>query len=68
MTIVDQHTNITRIVKDGQVLFSGETAEKKPEEPPVDKSKLTVKDILDFADQVKIEDVRELLELSLIHI
>lgn len=62
VTIVDQHTNITRIVKDGQVLFSGETAEKKPEEPPVDKSKLTVKDILDFADQVKIEDVRELLE------
>ena len=62
VTIVDQHTNITRIVKDGQVLFSGETTEKKQEEPPVDKSKLTVKDILDFADQVKIEDVRELLE------
>ena len=50
VTIVDQHTNITRIVKDGQVLFSGETTEKKQEEPPVDKSKLTVKDILDFAD------------------
>ena len=62
VTIVDQHTNITKIVKDGQVLFSGETTEKKPEEPPFDKSKLTVKDILDFADQVKIEDVQELLE------
>lgn len=65
VTIVDQHTNITKIVKDGKVLFSKEEDEEKKEEKTdtaIDKSKLTVKDILDFADQVKIEDVEEILE------
>lgn len=61
VTIVDQHTNITRIVKDGEILLSSESQEEEAK-TDIDKSKLTVKDILDFADQVKIEDVKEILE------
>ena len=61
ITIVDQHTNITKIVKDDQVLLSKEVKEEEVDSV-IDKSKLTVKDILDFADQVKIEDVKEILE------
>ena len=60
ITIVDQHTNITKIVKDDQVLLSKEVKEEEVDSV-IDKSKLTVKDILDFADQVKIEDVKEIL-------
>lgn len=61
VTIVDQHTNITKILKDGKVLLSKESREEKTSSD-IDKSKLTVKDILDFADQVQIEDVEEILE------
>lgn len=61
VTIVDQHTNITKILKDGKVLLSKESSEKETSSD-IDKSKLTVKDILDFADQVQIEDVEEILE------
>lgn len=61
VTIVDQHTNITRIVKDGEILLSSESQEEEAK-TDIDKSKLAVKDILDFADQVRIEDVEEILE------
>lgn len=61
VTIIDQHTNITKILKDGKVLLSKESREEKTSSD-IDKSKLTVKDILDFADQVQIEDVEEILE------
>ena len=61
VTIVDQHTNITRIVKDGEILLSSES-QKEEAKADIDKSKLTVKDILEFADQVRIEDVEEILE------
>lgn len=61
VTIVDQHTNITKILKDGKVLLSKESREEETSSD-IDKSKLTVKDILDFADQVQIEDVEEILE------
>lgn len=61
VTIVDQHTNITRIVKDGAILLSSESQEEEAK-TDIDKSKLAVKDILDFADQVRIEDVEEILE------
>ena len=61
VTIVDQHTNITRIVKDGEILLSSESQEEEAK-TDIDKSKMAVKDILDFADQVRIEDVEEILE------
>lgn len=61
VTIVNHHTNITKIEKDGQILLDNPVKEKESS-PKVDKSKLTVKDILDFADQVEISDIQDTLE------
>lgn len=61
VTIVNHHTNITKIVKDEEVLLE-QPVEAEAEEAGIDKSKLTVKDILDFANCVKIEDIKETLE------
>lgn len=61
VTIVNHHTNITKIVRDGEVLLD-QPVEAEAEDAGIDKSQLTVKDILDFANCVKIDDVREILE------
>lgn len=60
VTIINQHTNITRIVRDGKVLLD-QPVEAEDKDAGVDKSTLTVKDILDFADQVKMEDIEEII-------
>ena len=59
--IANYHTNIVLVEKNGEIL------EKKPvagesEEGLTDRSLLNMKDILDFARTVDIEDVREVLE------
>ena len=61
VTIVNHHTNITKIEKDGEILLENPVKEEEAS-PEIDKSRLTVKNILDFADQVKISDVEEVLE------
>ncbi len=55
------HTNITRIEKNGQVLFS---REQMPQEAAAagDKELLNMKDIYTFANEVALEDVREIIE------
>ncbi len=56
--IVDNHTNIVLIKKDGEILYENlPTDEKK-----ADRSTLSVEDIIEFADSVDVEDVRETLE------
>ena len=56
--IADAHTNIVCVKLDGQVLY-----ENIPQaEQRADKSCLNVEDIINFATQVEIEDVCELLE------
>ncbi|MDO4474561.1 MAG: L-serine ammonia-lyase, iron-sulfur-dependent, subunit alpha [Eubacteriales bacterium] len=60
VTIVSNHTNITRIVKDGEVLLD-RPVEAKTEDAGIDKSQLTVKNILDFADCVDIKDIDEVI-------
>ena len=57
VTISNRHTLITKIVKDGEILFEHKVSEESPDY--VDKSLLNVKDILIFADEVKIDDIRE---------
>lgn len=59
VTIINRHTYITKIVKDGQILFE-KGLEGKGEE--VDKSLLNVNDILEFADTVDLKDVEEVLK------
>lgn len=60
VTIVSQHTNITKIVKNGEVLLD-QPVEAEAEDAGIDKSKLTVKDILEFANQVKLEDIADVI-------
>ncbi|MDO5540074.1 MAG: L-serine ammonia-lyase, iron-sulfur-dependent, subunit alpha [Eubacteriales bacterium] len=57
VTIINRHTLITKIVKDGEILFEHHVSEDSPEY--VDKALLNVKDILAFADEVEIDDIRE---------
>ncbi len=68
--IKDRHSNITRIEKDGEVLFNlveAEKIESQDEEDHIkrlakDRSCLTVAQIVDFAKTADIEDVKETLD------
>lgn len=63
VTIINRHTYITKIVKDGEILFSNEPVEHRPAgAKTADRFLLNVKDILRFADTVKLADVQEVLE------
>ncbi|MBR5489658.1 MAG: serine dehydratase subunit alpha family protein [Oscillospiraceae bacterium] len=59
VSVVNRHTLITRIEKDGEVIFTndvGGSVQRKE-----DYSCLNVRNILDFADNVNIEDVRHII-------
>ena len=60
LRITDLHTNIVLIEKNGKVLFEADSAANDGGE--TDRSVLNVQDIVDFAETVDIDDVRELLE------
>ena len=63
VTVEHEHTNITRIEKNGEVLYAGKVrAASGSEEVPVDKSLLNVRDIVAFANEVRLEDVKPMLE------
>ncbi len=57
--IAGQHTNVIRRSLDGKDIFFREYAEEVAE--PADRYLLTVEDIIDFADTVKMEEVRSVL-------
>lgn len=59
--IVTSHTNVVRIEKNGEVLFSKEFSEEATQ-PPENRQLLTVENIVKFADEVKIEDVKDVLD------
>jgi len=64
--IEDQHTNITRVEVDGEVLFQKESLQ----EGPVDKEpeyKLTVDDVWDFAMNADLEDMEIVKEAILLN-
>ena len=62
VVIEDEHTNITHIEKDGQVLFHKEKKEYCQErEKTPDKSLLNLEDIITFANDVQITDVEKVL-------
>ena len=60
LRICDYHTNIVLIEKNGQVLLKRD--ENAAAGSETDRSVLNVHDILDFAESVRIEDVRDMLE------
>lgn len=53
------HTNITKITKNNEVIFSKEAVEQ--ESNKIDKTKMNIKGILEFAENVNIEDIREVI-------
>ncbi|GHV38733.1 membrane protein [Spirochaetia bacterium] len=57
--IADFHTNVVLAEKDGKILYSNDG---KSEEKGTDRSLLSVESIIDFADTLRIEDVREIIE------
>ena len=65
--IINEHTNIIRIEKDGEVLFekdsSGEEASYPEEDPDYDL--MTVADIYDFAATCDLSDIEDLLDLQI---
>ena len=58
--IVDYHINIVEIERNGEILLRKETEEQ--EDQYTDRSCLTIEGIVDFAESVDVEEVRELLE------
>jgi len=59
VVIEDYHTNITKITKDGKTVYSAPTQQSLATEKLPDKSKLTIKGILEFANTCNLDDVRE---------
>ena len=59
--IVNYHTNIVLIEKDGEVLHSVEVA-GEDESGLTDRTLLNVEDILDFANTVELDDIKETIE------
>lgn len=60
--IAGHHTNVVKIEKNGEVLYSGEIAADEAETGMTDRSLLSVEGIVEFADCVNIDDVRDVLE------
>ncbi len=61
--IVDFHTNIVYISKNGKVLHESKVVQQ--EEALTDRSCLTIEGIVDFADSVNLNDVEEIIERQL---
>lgn len=61
--IVNYHTNIVYVEKNGEVLLNNEIGEMK--EDVCDKTCLNVEDIVKFADTVDIADVKEMLDMQI---
>lgn len=59
--IKDYHSNVTRLEKNGKPLIAVSEAGESEADAP-DKSLLNVRDIYDFANEVELDDVREVLE------
>ena len=66
VVIEDYHTNIVLEKKDGEVLFQVKELKKAEagETPHIseDKARLDVKDILTFADELNVDDVKEVFD------
>lgn len=58
--IINRHTLITEIVRDGEIIYQAEIIEDKRD--IVDWSRWSVRNILDFAEQIEIDEVKALLD------
>ena len=58
--IKNAHTNITRIIKDGKELFTSDNSAGQKDS--ADRDSLNIKEILNFANEVNIEDIKEVIQ------
>ena len=63
VVLVNRHTLITRIEKNGEVIFSQDVAYEASE---TDWSKWSINSILDFADNIELELVKDLLDQQIV--
>ena len=62
--IENHHTRITRIMRDGKIIFESEPDknESHEENHPDDKNMMKLKTILEFADSLDVDDVRDIFD------
>lgn len=60
--IIHTHTNICRVEKNNEVVFEKSCGKENFNSPLSDRSVLNVRDIYEFANKLKIEDVKVLLD------
>lgn len=60
VTISGQHTHIEQVEKDGKILYADMQVNEEPQEPDK-RNLLNVKDILSFADLVRMEEIEEVI-------
>lgn len=62
VTIEKDHTNITKIVKNGKTVYQKINSEEEQEDSSLpDKSLLTIEQIIEFADTLNPEDIKEII-------
>ncbi len=59
------HTNVVLVTKNTEVIYRNQDCDEIQTETLTDRSIMNVKDILDFAESVKIAEVEELLQLQI---
>lgn len=59
--IENHHTNISHIVRDGKIILENSSSESEAPVSTADYTKMKLSSILEYADTLKIEDVREIL-------
>ena len=64
VVIADSHFNIVEIMKNGEAVFKRPIAVKNDDEP-TDKACLNLHDIMVYADQVDLSEVRDLLDMQI---
>ena len=65
VTVRLRHANITEITKNGEVVFSQDAAAKSADAKAADYAAINVRSIIDFANEVEIDDVRALLDTQI---
>lgn len=63
--IEGHHTNVVEITRNGEKLLNKEWASEDADEGMTDRTTLTVKDIIEFADEVDIADIEEVVKRQL---
>ncbi|MCQ1528951.1 L-cysteine desulfidase family protein [Lutispora saccharofermentans] len=59
--IKDSHTNIIKIVKNGEIIYENKEGAQSDSAPIGDRTLLNIKDIIEFADTVDLGELRGLL-------